>query len=274
MVTAQLPSLETTLELFAVPECGTPAAEIRLRAQHLAEMQNTILASAREAASDRLTPESPRRHIGLRVGGDEENRRSHESRRSLSADLEETIRHGVTELMAKTRRRSHKRSHSSQSIKTRGSDGPDHLTPITGRLAFRPAYLLVSPLQGIVTNLATMSLPSTVSSIPSKVWTRFSAKPGKESAGEEPLTATLAEPESKLVQNPTLAIYGDKDGFVPVRKLRDWASRLEAIESSRFRAHEVSNANHFWAQRNSASTLREAVRAFGASLLENGNGLT
>jgi len=79
--------------------------------------------------------------------------------------------------------------------------------------------------------------------------------------------AVAAEAEDKLVQNETLAIYGDRDGFVPVRKLRDWASRLEGMQNSKFRAHEVSSADHFWAQRSVASTLREAVSTFAASLL-------
>ncbi|KAG7284028.1 hypothetical protein NEMBOFW57_010386 [Staphylotrichum longicolle] len=205
MITSQLPALETIVAVFKTPECGTHAAEVRLRAQHLAEMQNTVLASARAAAADHLRPMSPRKHVGLRVGGDEENRKSHEFRRSLSAEFEETIRHGVAELMARTRK-GHKWSHKSA----------------TGK------------------SLEPTALARTVS----------------------------PEAEDKLVQNSTLAIYGDRDGFVPVRKLRDWASRLEAMQGSKFRAHEVSSANHFWAQRNVASTLREAVRSFAASLLD------
>ncbi|KAK4152211.1 Alpha/Beta hydrolase protein [Chaetomidium leptoderma] len=277
MVTSQLPYLETIAAVFDKPECGTPAAEIRLRAQHLAEMQNTILASAREAAVDHLRPVSPRKHVGLRVGGDEESRKSHEYRRSLSAEFEETIRHGVAELMAKTRK-GHRRSHSGQGRTARDPDGapeqnPEHLLPIPGQITFQPAYLLVSPLQGIVTNLATMSLP--LLSTPGKVWARLSAKPDQQTAQAEsgsgsavPEGTVSVEAEDKLVQNSTLAIYGNRDGFVPVRKLRDWASRLQAVQGSKFRAHEVSSATHFWAQHNVVFTLQEAVRAFAASLLD------
>lgn len=281
MITSQLPALETIVAVFKTPECGTHAAEVRLRAQHLAEMQNTVLASARAAAADHLRPMSPRKHVGLRVGGDEENRKSHEFRRSLSAEFEETIRHGVAELMARTRK-GHKRSHSSRSHASRNSDeiprvpdpepAPDHLLPISDWITTRPAYLLVSPLQGIVSNLATMSLP--LLGMPGKGWSRSSTDSTRESATGKSLEPTALartvspEAEDKLVQNSTLAIYGDRDGFVPVRKLRDWASRLEAMQGSKFRAHEVSSANHFWAQRNVASTLREAVRSFAASLLD------
>jgi alpha/beta superfamily hydrolase len=282
MITSQLPSLETIVGLFNAPECGTPAAEIRLRAQHLAEMQNTVLASARDAAIDHLRPHSPRKHVGLRIGGDEDSRRSHESRRSLSTEFEETIRHGVAELLARTRK-GHKRSHSGRNHTPRDSDGvpehvPDHLLPVPGRTTFRPAYLLVSPLQGVVTNLATLSLPPLLS-MSGKPWARFSVRGSGEAAApsghsEQDILARAVstEAEDKLVQNATLAIYGDRDGFVPVRKLRDWASRLEAIQDSKFRAHEVSSANHFWAQRNVACTLREAVGTFAASLLDDKTG--
>ncbi|KAH6847100.1 hypothetical protein B0I37DRAFT_374294 [Chaetomium sp. MPI-CAGE-AT-0009] len=263
--------------LLGAIQCGTSAAEIRLRAQHLAEMQNTVLASAREAAADRLRPRSPRKHVGLRVGGDEESRRSHESRRSRSTEFEDAIRHGVAELMARTRK-GHRRSHSGRSHTPRDSDGaservgaPDHLLPVRGLTTLLPAYLLVSPLQGIVTNLATMSLPP-LSSV-SGAWARFSARGNNGAAQSDPSEsgvhdgATPAGAEYKLARNATLAIYGDRDGFVPVRKLRDWASRLETIPDSKFRAHEVSGANHFWAQGNVASTLRDAVGTFAAALL-------
>ena len=282
MITSQLPCFETIAALFDAPECGAPAAEIRLRAQHLAEMQNTVLASAREAAVDHLRPTSPRKYVGLRVGGDEEGRKSRESWRPLSAEFEETIRQGVAELMARTRK-GHRRSHSGSRYATRGPEGgpehapepaPTHLLPILGRTTYHPAYLLVSPLEGIITNLATMSLPPLLC-VPGKVWARLSSKANEAALSDTPEPPAHAhsaqgEAEKKLVQNATLAIYGDRDGFVPVRKLRDWASRLEAVPDSKFRAHEVSSANHFWAQGNVASTLREAVRAFATSILHDG----
>ncbi|AEO67848.1 uncharacterized protein THITE_2116977 [Thermothielavioides terrestris NRRL 8126] len=283
MITSQLPSFEAIVALFISPECGSPAAEVRLRAQHLAEMQNTVLASARNAAIDRPTPTTPRRHVGLRVGGDEENRTSHDTRRSLSAESENKMRHGVAEYLSRTKKR-HSRSCSGQSLTSQNAGGkhdePEgapstHLLSIPGWTAFRPAYLLVSPLQGIVTNLVTLSVSPTLSSLPGKVWARLSTKGSREAAGLEtpeppgPAHAAAADAEAKLTQNTTLAIYGDRDGFVPVRKLRAWASRLQAVPDSRFRAHEVSGADHFWASGNVAFTLREAVRAFGASLLDH-----
>ncbi len=289
MITAQLPPLETILGKFDTPSYGSPAAEIRLRAEHLAGMQNTVLASARAAAIDRQAPRSPRRPYGLRVGGDEENRKSHDSRRSFSVDLEDRVHKGVSELMAKAKRGQRRRPLSGEQQLRRSTSDPAPGTPeestkheetapnclhsITNRITHRPAYILVSPLQGVVTNLATMSIPSPLASISRRLPTRsfsWSGKPSSEVEGGEhtpPAETPTSEAEGKLVSNSTLAIYGDCDGFVAARKLRDWAFRLQAMPNTKFRAHEVSGAGHFWTQGNSATVLREAVKVFSEGLL-------
>ncbi|KAK3989773.1 hypothetical protein QBC44DRAFT_81458 [Cladorrhinum sp. PSN332] len=261
MVTTQLPYLGTILAGFEAPVCGSPAAEIRLRAEHLADMQNTALASARAAAIDRQAPPSPRKSLNLRVGGDESNRKSHESHRPFSADLEEKIRHGIEELMAKTKK--------GQKPASRGNGAVvDHLHAVPNLTVYRPAYLLVSPLQGVVRNLTTMSFPTPLSSMAKKLWNQLPARNKASSGGDaiQTVQPVSAETETKLVQNPTLAIYGDRDNFVSARKLRQWASRLEAITDSQFRAHEVSTASHFW-QGKFGRTLRDAIQAYAQFLL-------
>ncbi|KAK4180945.1 hypothetical protein QBC36DRAFT_2396 [Triangularia setosa] len=281
MITAQLPDIEPVMALFEAPKNGTPAAEIRLRAEHLAEKQNTTLAGVRAAFLDRQHAGSPRQTRGLRVGGIEDIQRPHEPRRSLSVELEERIRHGIEELMAKTKK-GHK---TSQSTEGRGANGPDttrdtagpttfkrdavdRLPPVLGRTQFRPAYLLVSPLQGVVTNLITMSVPTPISSFARKAWNRLPAKPGKKAPTPTAAQTSVADnPEDKLVQNDTLVVYGDNDIFSPVRKLRAWTSRLQAVPNSKFRGVEVSTATHFWAQAKVAHTLRDAVMVFAESLL-------
>lgn len=283
MITTQLPSLAAITATFNSPEYGSPAAEIRLRAQHLADIQSTVIADARAAVTDTLGPQSPRKAVGLRVGGDEENRRSHEARRPLSVELEEAVRHGVAELMAMAKK-GHRRSQSGQGQTSPSLDEtpgtheqgttqqsvPDRLLPIPGQTTFRPAYLLISPLQGLATNLATMSFPS-LSNVSKSMWNRLTFGAGQPRPGGPHGAAAevSAEAEEKLVQNSTLAIYGDRDEFVSAHRLREWASRLEAIPGSKFRAHEVSSANHFWAQHNVARTLRDAVQAFAESLLHD-----
>ncbi|KAK4223958.1 hypothetical protein QBC38DRAFT_372007 [Podospora fimiseda] len=263
MVTTQLPYLQTILAAFEAPTCGSPAAEIRLRAEHLADMQNTLLASARAAAVDRQAPPSPRKSLNLRVGGDESNRKSHESHRPFSIDLEDKIRHGIEELMARTKK--------GQKPASRGNGAVvDHLHPVPNLTVYRPAYLLVSPLQGVVRNLTTMSLPTPLSNIAKKLWNQLPARNKSPSQAEniQPPQPLSVEAEAKLVQNPTLAIYGDRDNFVSARKLRQWTSRLEGIPDSQFRAHEVSTATHFW-QGKLGHTLRDAIQAYAQFLLQN-----
>ncbi|KAK0625533.1 Alpha/Beta hydrolase protein [Bombardia bombarda] len=291
MVTSQLPFLDTILSPFNTPSCGSPAAEIRLRAQHLAETQNTVLASARAAAVHRFAggARSPRKSLGLRVGGDEEIRKSHDSRHSFAVDAEDRICKGVAELMAKAKKGRKRRTVGGERIYQEGEGalvvpekdqhGPAHdcLLPIPERNTPRPAYVLISPLQGTVTNFATMSFPMP---FPNITWKSFTQSPSSSSLtgsqrgnskfnskSDSRPQAPLPDAEAKLVMNPTLAVYGDSDGFVPVRKLREWASRLQSAPDSRFQAHEVSDAGHFWAQGKAAYIMRDAVRTFAESVL-------
>jgi pimeloyl-ACP methyl ester carboxylesterase len=282
MVTTNLPSLETVLAPFNTPIFGSPPAEIRLRAQHLAETQNAVLASARAAAIDRHTSRSPRKSLGLRIGGDEENRKSHDSRRSISSDFDERLHKGVTEFMAKARK-GNRKNRSSEGLGVAIDDindaqkdppAPEHLLPVPHRASYRPSYLLVSPLQGVVTSLATMSFGSPLASLSRRLPTRSVSWSGRSVRDTEPVNDKSREPpasdaEQKLVTHPTLAIYGDRDSFVPVRKLREWVSRLEGMPSSKFRGHEVSSAGHFWAQGNVAGIMRDAVKTFAESVLRN-----
>lgn len=268
MITTHLPPLDAILSLFLTPESGSPAAEIRLRAQHLAEMQSTVISSARDAASSHhLSPRAPRRGVGLRVGGDEENRKSQDSRRSLSMDLENSVRQDAADLLAKAARARRNR----EAPNKQAQEPTKRLPPVAG-LTFRPAYLLVSPLQGIITNLATMSFPSPLSIGPGRLLSRWLPKLQEESSAEPNALSRSIPPgaEDKLTQNPTLAVYGDHDVFVSARKLREWATRLQTLENSHFHAIEVSGAGHFWAQSSkNARILQDMVQTFGLSLLND-----
>ncbi|PTB73934.1 hypothetical protein M440DRAFT_1381984 [Trichoderma longibrachiatum ATCC 18648] len=138
------------------------------------------------------------------------------------------------------------------------SASPGHLTPANGRLSPidgftmpRPAYLLVSPLQGLVTHLATMSL------LPSVF------------ARRRPIPQQDPSAEAKLVQNPTLAVFGDCDIFVPVGKLRAWVARLSAQPASQFRGHEIPSAGHFWAEEGVLHAMLDLVCEFAYTLYDS-----
>lgn len=285
MITVQLPSLESISTAFATPASGSPAAEIRHRAEHLATAQNTVLGDARAAASrHQQGTKSPRKSLGLRVGGDEDIRRSHDSvRRSFSSEAEEKLRKGVADVVARAKRGHHHHkgkkgvSDGSSGIRDGKDDsglpavssGDDRLPALPSPPQYRTAYVLISPLQGVITNLATMSFSNP-----------FSKKKAKESPARTPVESsqpndedqpisgpTQSEAEQKLVRNPTLAVYGDQDVFVAARKLRDWARRLEGYPNSRFRAHEISTATHFWTEERVVYLMQEAVKTFAEGVL-------
>lgn len=120
------------------------------------------------------------------------------------------------------------------------------LSPASGFIVPRPAYLLVSPLQGLVTHLATMSL------VPSVF------------AGQKPRQEDDAE--AKLVRNPTLAVFGGKDIFVPAGKLRAWVARLSSQPASQFQGHEIGSAGHFWAEEGVLDSMLDLVCDFAGKL--------
>ncbi|KKY35002.1 hypothetical protein UCDDA912_g04952 [Diaporthe ampelina] len=224
---------------------------------------------------------SPRRATpGLRIGGDEDKRRSqdHGGRRSFAIDAEEKVRAGVAELMKKTKMHqlhSHRKKGShpkekEQSTDTAGDEADkgkevDHLPPVAGLPSPLVAYLLVSPPVGWATSLMTMTLGNPMSGL-------FGKRPRSRSKDREEQAAPSSPTESKqerqkLVENPTLAIYGDSDVFVAVKRFRDWAAKLQSAPGSRFRAHEVSTAGHFYVEEGTMQRLADAVRAFSGDLL-------
>ena len=261
VVATQLPPLPTVLERFASPPSHSDAAHIRLRAEALAEQQNMLISTARQAFLELHGPSSPSRW-GLRVGGDEGGspRPSTDSigRRSLSRDMEDKFH----DILAKTRSSLHKHrhhnSHGNESHLAKGAGGSlaepaeGMLPAISNLFAPRVAYLLVSPLPGLATHLVTLSLIPTALSR------------SKDPTGDPA--------EAKLVQNPTLAVYGEEDSFVTTHKARSWVSRLDSLPESLFKGVEVASAGHFWAEGGVLQEMVALVGEFAGGLLEGGAG--
>ncbi|KAI0006494.1 Alpha/Beta hydrolase protein [Xylariaceae sp. FL0662B] len=266
MVTTKLPPLGHILDHFALPVTHSAAADIRLRAQHLAEQQNAMF----------TTPGSPRKSLGMRVGGDEDRARGSrdKSRGRSPDDREEVIRRGVRELLARTRLIHKKISHSSQGQTQEVEREEQCLEKVDNLIDFRSAYLVASPPIGIVTNFATMTFSN-----PFSGWSRRSghkASPGPSIKDDSSTEVVVGEREqqtddadAKLIQSPSLAIYGDQDGFVTLRKIRDWASRLGSAEVSRFIHVEVAGAGHFWIEGDVAGVLEAEVYSFVSKLVDN-----
>ncbi|KAI1100843.1 Alpha/Beta hydrolase protein [Jackrogersella minutella] len=267
MVTLQLPPLGSFLSDFSSPPTHTPLADIRLRAQHLAEQQ--IMMS--------VTPSSPRKSLGMRVGGDEDTIRQkpREKLRLPSPDREERIRKGVREILSRhklihRKHRHHHHHHHHPAGQLQTGETTEHeeicLESVGNLIQFRCAFLLVSPPLGIVTNLATMSFSNPLSSWSKsrKEGSSLSARNNEGNAKREEIEA-----EMKLVRNPTLVIYGDSDGFLTLKKMHDWTSQLGKTEGSQFRHVEISGAGHFWAEDGVVYELRESISSFAARLVGN-----
>jgi hypothetical protein len=290
MITSSLPpAIGSIIKPFQTPLPGSAHAEIRMRAESLADQQNELM-NTRVASllsqmprrgrilkiEDRIlsSPNVRRSSGGVRIGGEENLRRaSHESYRSKSSftiETPERVRKSLDRVrsMARPSRVSivradspgslrswskKKCSKSENSIESIGRDQDNGtsvekaIKEIPGILyGLQTAYLIISPLHGWVSNLARM----------------WSSQPGKERE---------MEPDMKFALEPTLALFGDDDIFVSVRKLRAWAEKLNGMkkddcEKSLFRFREVPGAGHFWHDYDAIQILQEEVRVFVASL--------
>lgn len=219
LITMNLPLLDAILTYFATPAIHTAEADIRLRALHLAEMQN----------AQSISPSSPRRSLGVRLGGDVSNSNRRRDGDNPVSDLhrEERIRESVRNLLARAKLVHRKSMH--WSSHEEGHEMHHCLDRVEGDIKFRSAYLLVSPPVGLMARLAAFSLPSSLS----YPWVR------------RPRPATDNTP---LTSNPTLVIYGGQDGFISYSKMHEWTRRLYSTGASQFHYIEVAEAGHFWAE--------------------------
>lgn len=207
---------------------------------------------------------------GVRMGGEENLRRasydSHRSRNSFTIETPEMVRKSVdrVRLIGKTKRFSPKRQSTQASTPSshKASESQssfEHILPndVSDRVndnvvckelpgvgvGLQTAYLLISPLQGLVSHLLTL----------------WSARSWKDQ---------IPDHEIKLTVDPTLAIFGDDDIFVSAKRLRSWAGKL--IEASkgngRFSYSEVSGAGHFWQDHEAVKVLIQEVKAFVETL--------
>ncbi|KAG9258424.1 Alpha/Beta hydrolase protein [Emericellopsis atlantica] len=214
MVTSQLPPLEDLLLTFATPAIDSAAAQIRSQADTLAAQQRDVL-HARSRRS-------------LRVGEGSPKRRSNDSARSHSFSLDEAedkIRHLVNKTV-------HRRENSRGQPGSTNGAASVTLAAVPDLTLPRPAYLLISPLQGFVLSLATM----------------------RRHTGDEAA-------EQKMRGNPTLAVFGNGDIFVAASKLRTWVTRMEDGDSL-FQGQEVEGAGHFWVEQGVLSTMMSHVANF------------
>lgn len=267
------PIIDSMIQPFQSPKPGSAHAEIRLRAESLAAQQtqeinaqisNLLLTSSHRRGrslhnDETLYHSKIRKTSGVRIGGEEDLRRaSHESflgMSSFSIEAPELVRRSVDRVRSLGHRRLSPKRHDARDSVTSFTSkrasrhyidekDPDAAAPkpIPGIVNhLQMAYLLVSPLQGLVNSLATM----------------WSSRSWKE---KESISAR----EMKFTVDPTLAVFGDDDAFVSVKKLRPWAENLTQVSRGRgtFRYAEVAGAGHFWHDGGAVRILQDEVRAF------------
>ncbi|GAP88103.1 putative prolyl oligopeptidase [Rosellinia necatrix] len=248
MITTRLPPLDTILSYFSAPATHSAEADIRLRAQHLAEAWN----------ADTASPASPRKSFGVRIGGEEDSSwRSQDSNGLSESQREERIRESVRHLLSRAKL-DYRRSLHWSSQGERKNEMDHCLEKVEGGVAFQSAYLIISPPVGIVTNLATMSFSNLFSNPFSSSWVWKTDTHTQE--------GSVANQMLPLTSNPTLAIYGGQDGFITDKKIREWTRQLSRAEASQFRYVQVSEAGHFWLEGRALHQLRDAIGAFATEL--------
>jgi len=199
------------------------------------------------------------------MGGEENLRRashdSYRSRSSFTIETPELVRRSVDRMRSITLKSPRMASfNSSQGIGQNAEseagidilslsgerEGHTHesevLHPVEGIIDnIQVAYLLVSPLVGFVENLATM-------------WSsKVSIFKGKERGERD-----TVDNDIKFTVDPTLALFGDDDIFVSIKRLRTWAGQLRG----EFRYKEISRAGHFWHDYEARTELRSEINAF------------
>ena len=229
LVVTHLPPLAAVLAPFAQPAEGTAAAEIRLRAAHLAGTWNEECATRR------------RGRAGAVHGGEEGEPGARRSRESSRRSVE-----GLRRSVERTREKFSQGRHRSNeaTTETKGLEVADI------RLSLA-AYLLVSPLLPPVSSFLTM-------------FARH--KPSPRKPKEETPEADSGCGEVEVAKHPTLVVHGDDDLFTSSKKLRKWTVELAAWPGSQLRSVEVPDAGHFWHDPEAQRQLVEAVDSWTRDL--------
>ncbi|KAK5701506.1 hypothetical protein LTR97_004321 [Elasticomyces elasticus] len=261
LILARIPSVQTIQQRFEPAATGTAVSEIVLRAHTLAQQTQQAVRDAEElkyASPEELSPTdatslSPtKRTIGspVTLGGEEtitsDRRRSRDSRRSV-----DIIRKSVE---IPRRMKAHMR-HSSGSGKQRhrqrsSDEVAAHQISEKVGMASMPEvevqYLIISP---VILPFSTALCPP--------------GPPVPQPFGRK--TAADAHAGAVFLKHPALAIFGTKDGFTPVRRLRAWAEK-QSSQAANFEWEPIEGAGHFWHEDGVMRALQERVGKWVATL--------
>lgn len=250
MIASHAPSVPELLRaLFdsASTQPDTAASEIILRAQHLASAWNEEAVEVQHIRSQHHESSLSAHAHAIAMGGIEGNeserkkRVSRESRRSFDLD-------GIRKSLDRGKRRlSSRHGHGQSEDEAERHEVPsDKVNAVAKELPeVRTSYLLVSPLLGPISTLATFFSPLTTLHFES---------------GQKTISLQASDPDFKLAEHSTLVAFGEHDGFTSGKKLTKWASALAEMEDSKFSFESVGDAGHFWNDGESMRALKGAVR--------------
>jgi pimeloyl-ACP methyl ester carboxylesterase len=251
MIASHLPGVDRIMELFENAAESSAECEIQLRAVHLSSQTINSIETRQERVHGRKSLKVPASHSNLGsehssssvlVGGFEseaaEKRIGRESRRSLD----------VRKSLDRVREKMHSRGHRLPAGNDE-SDGDDAQANTRCNVTVpQVCYLLISPVLPPVAVLATA----------------FSTLSFQGRDKEKYIASNDAGGE--LAKHPSLAVYGSRDFFTSVKKLRTWAQRLTQQSGSNFRQCEVNGAGHFWHETGVLEQMKECIREWESSL--------
>ncbi|PNS14270.1 hypothetical protein CAC42_6783 [Sphaceloma murrayae] len=280
LVLSLLGPIPDILPIFERAVEGSAAAEVTLRAAHLAESTLRVeaemahisdlalsseeenAATTREGSRGRstLSPKDALRRQEMVFGGEETSpdvrRRSQETgRRSLDVARRsmERVRKGLYGRGGVEG----KESMEGKGERDRAGEGGG--TAVGRKMTIRPMYLLVSPLLPPLSGVLSMSFSAMM---PRKFGGLFNREGQECGAGHE-----------SLICHPTLVVFGSKDGFTSGKRLEEWCRELqersgrvsgdkqdEATEG--FRWLQVDSAGHFWREEGVADVLKKEIRGW------------
>ena len=223
LITSRLAPTSEILKRLADAAEGSAGAEIKLRASRLANEWNLEEQQRVQEAANALGGRRRPSH-SIIIGGEESEPGTRRSHETRRSI--DSFRRSV-DVSRKALTRSWRRDRTSFQSQTALGEGGGLLFDI------QTSYLLISPLLPPIAALATM-------------FTTIGHHDGCDN----------------LVQNPSLAIYGEKDGFTASKKIARWAEQLSQRPGSRFQARQILQAGHFWHEQGVMQQLVTCVENF------------
>ena len=219
MATAHLPDVSVVLEILQHAKDGDPEIEISNRANELAQ-------AFLGWAESRL--QRGRSSMSTSFGGYD----SVSAAKKISRDKSHRSldRERVRQSMEHVRRKLGSRDYGNEIL------GAEQVQPsstaASSLIEPRLAYLLISPLLGPVSHLATL-----FSSL------HFERRERKATAARSVVATDI---DAVLCRETSLIVFGSADHFTSSRKVKDWCEGIKSIPASKLLFEEIADAGHFW----------------------------